>query len=206
MTQYAHVRVVLSAASLMSMALNALKILITSSTRSSCLFIWPFSPSVQCVGYVWWRPIHVSRGVIVSGRSCAKEYRWPSGRRFVDRVRAVPSCAWSITVLLLIQVWTSVGGVQKLKDEYGSDLYRQLQNKPIEEDIRNIITVDVPRTFPDNIFFQPASENQSALLRILCAFAAHNPYIGYCQVCYYMLFVLFQNRKYSWIFCFFKIN
>lgn len=40
----------------------------------------------------------------------------------------------------------------------------------------------MPRTFPDNIYFNQTSENQSALKRILCAFAAHNPYIGYCQV------------------------
>lgn len=134
---------------------------------------------------------------------CAKEYRWLSERRSVDHVWAFPFFhSWSITVLLLIQVWTSVGGVQKLKEEYGSDLYRQLLNKPIEEDIKNIITVDVPRTFPDNIFFQPSSENQSALLRILCAFAAHNPYIGYCQVCYFMFCLKIENIH---VF-FFKIN
>lgn len=81
-----------------------------------------------------------------------------------------------------IQVWTSVSGVQALKDEYGSDLYKQMLNKPLNEEIKNVLTVDMPRTFPDNIYFYPSSENQSALFRILSAFAAHNPYIGYCQV------------------------
>lgn len=82
----------------------------------------------------------------------------------------------------------SISGVQRLKDEYaeyGSDLYKKLLNKPINDDIKNIITVDLPRTYPDNIFFYPSSENQSALYRILWAFAAHNPYLGYCQVYYF---------------------
>jgi len=72
--------------------------------------------------------------------------------------------------------------VQELKDKYGPDLYKEMLNKPINEDIKNIITVDVPRTYPDNIFFQPNSENQKSLFRILCAFAACNPDVGYCQV------------------------
>lgn len=67
-------------------------------------------------------------------------------------------------------------------------------NKPINEDIKNIITVDVPRTYPDNIYFYPSSENHSALFRILSAFAAQNPYIGYCQV--YAVFILVENIKY----------
>lgn len=76
----------------------------------------------------------------------------------------------------------SVSGVQKLKDNYGSDLYQKMLRQPINEDIKDTITVDVPRTYPNNIFFKLPSKNQSALFRILYAFAAHNPYVGYCQV------------------------
>lgn len=87
----------------------------------------------------------------------------------------------------------SVSGAQELKNQHGFDAYRQLLNKPIDADIKNIIKVDVPRTFPDNIFFQPSSENQSALFRILYAFAAQNPNIGYCQVRYIVIFLVFLN-------------
>lgn len=69
-----------------------------------------------------------------------------------------------------------------LKEEFGSDLYKQMLSKPLSEDVVNIISIDMPRTFPDNIYFNQTTENQTALKRILCAFAAHNPYIGYCQV------------------------
>lgn len=86
-----------------------------------------------------------------------------------------------IPLTLRAQAWTSISGVQKLKDKYGPNLYKRMLNKPINEDIRNIITVDVPRTYPDNIFFHPNSENQKTLFRILCAFAACNPDVGYCQ-------------------------
>lgn len=76
----------------------------------------------------------------------------------------------------------AVSGVQQLKEDFGADLYRRMLMKSINEDIKNIITVDVPRTYPNNIYFRLTSENQSALFRILFAFAAHNPDIGYCQV------------------------
>lgn len=82
----------------------------------------------------------------------------------------------------IIQVWTSVSGVQTMKDKDGPNLYKQMLDKPISEEIKNIITVDVPRTYPDNVYFYPTSENHSALFRILYAFAAQNPHVGYCQV------------------------
>ncbi|XP_025197152.1 growth hormone-regulated TBC protein 1 isoform X1 [Melanaphis sacchari] len=112
---------------------------------------------------------------------------------------------------LRAQTWTSISGVQKLKDKYGPNTYKRMLNKPINEDIRNIITVDVPRTYPDNIYFHPNSENQKTLFRILCAFAACNPDVGYCQglnyiagllllvtkneeTCFWLLRVLVENK------------
>lgn len=43
---------------------------------------------------------------------------------------------------------------------------------------------DIPRTFPDNIYFKNSSPDskQEALKRVLLAFAHQNPKIGYCQV------------------------
>ncbi|XP_015366092.1 PREDICTED: growth hormone-regulated TBC protein 1-A [Diuraphis noxia] len=91
--------------------------------------------------------------------------------------------------------WISVSGVQKLKDKYGSNTYRKMLDEPINEDIKNIILVDIPRTYPDNIYFQPNSENQKTLFRILCAFAACNPDVGYCQGLNYIAGLLLLITK-----------
>lgn len=44
--------------------------------------------------------------------------------------------------------------------------------------------LDIPRTFPDNIYFKNSSPDskQESLKRVLLAFAHQNPKIGYCQV------------------------
>ncbi|XP_050420905.1 growth hormone-regulated TBC protein 1 [Adelges cooleyi] len=93
------------------------------------------------------------------------------------------------------QVWSIVGNVSKLKEEYGQDLYRQMLKKSVSADIKEIITVDIPRTFPENIYFNQTPENQAALYRILYAFAAHNPYIGYCQGLNYIAGLLLLVTK-----------
>lgn len=168
--------------------MNVPTALITPSTRSSWPSIWKYSPSVRWDGCACWRPTRYSRRTTVSRSTCVKAYRCPSGSRCGQRRVNSLRLGKELPVLVLLkfcfspQVWMSVGGAQKLKDNHSPNLYRQLLNKPIDDDIRNIIKVDVPRTFPDNIYFQPASENQSALIRILYAFAAHNPLVGYCQV------------------------
>jgi len=78
-------------------------------------------------------------------------------------------------------------------------------DEPINEDIKNIILVDIPRTYPDNIYFQPNSDNQKTLFRILCAFAACNPDIGYCQVCFDFYLVLFSAPDFHLPILFFYI-
>jgi len=57
--------------------------------------------------------------------------------------------------------------------------------------------LDVPRTFPNNIYFQgpTSSAQQTALFNVLVAVAHNNPHIGYCQVD-----VIFQHLQ----FCDFK--
>ncbi|XP_022166034.1 growth hormone-regulated TBC protein 1-A isoform X1 [Myzus persicae] len=100
-----------------------------------------------------------------------------------------------VPLILRGPTWISVSAVQELKDKYGPNLYKEMLNKSINEDIKNIITVDVPRTYPDNIFFQPNSENQKTLFRILCAFAACNPDVGYCQGLNYIAGLLLLITK-----------
>ena len=37
------------------------------------------------------------------------------------------------------------------------------------------------RTFPEHAFFEPSGDGESALRRVLQAFALHTPDVGYCQ-------------------------
>lgn len=76
----------------------------------------------------------------------------------------------------------TISGASKLQDKYGSDRYSKMLSEPINKAVNKSINADVPRTFPDNIYFRQDSKNYSSLSRILCAFAAHNPHVGYCQV------------------------
>jgi len=51
-----------------------------------------------------------------------------------------------------------------------------------------ILFIDIPRTFPNNIYFRDRSKDpqtkRSSLYKILVAVAHNNQQIGYCQVCY----------------------
>ncbi|RZF36614.1 hypothetical protein LSTR_LSTR007317 [Laodelphax striatellus] len=57
----------------------------------------------------------------------------------------------------------------------------------LEPHVDEIIRTDLPRTFPDNIYFNHASASedddayQQQLYRVLAAYAYHNPRVGYCQ-------------------------
>ena len=47
-----------------------------------------------------------------------------------------------------------------------------------------LLTTDIDRTFPDNIYFtHEQNDLRPALFNILKAYATYNPRIGYCQVC-----------------------
>lgn len=58
------------------------------------------------------------------------------------------------------------------------NLYSDLLKGQFNQEIVNTIKVDLPRTFPDNIFFE---QYKSRLFNILIAYAEHNPVVGYCQ-------------------------
>ncbi|XP_055699679.1 growth hormone-regulated TBC protein 1-A isoform X2 [Phlebotomus papatasi] len=57
-------------------------------------------------------------------------------------------------------------------------LYRNLLFQKHDEEIVDMIKIDLPRTFPNNIFF-PDIQNQ--LFNILVAYAHLNKDVGYCQ-------------------------
>lgn len=53
---------------------------------------------------------------------------------------------------------------------------------PHNSEVSEIIRTDLPRTFPDNIFFNNTKAYQLQLYNILLAFAHQNKDVGYCQV------------------------
>ena len=65
-------------------------------------------------------------------------------------------------------------------------LYQQLLDSPHNPEVAEIIRTDLPRTFPDNIFFNNTKAYQLQLYNILLAFAHQNRDVGYCQVSLFM--------------------
>ncbi|CUG88842.1 rab6 GTP-binding protein, putative [Bodo saltans] len=61
-------------------------------------------------------------------------------------------------------------------------LYNQLLATPIDPEISDVIQRDLGRTLPTHCLFRdPASVGQVQLRRVLCAYAALDPAVGYCQ-------------------------
>lgn len=79
------------------------------------------------------------------------------------------------------KVWMYVSGAEEAKRKFGSDLYKKLLAAPHDPSLVETIRTDLPRTFPENIFFNATDEHQNKLYRVLIAFAHHNKRIGYCQ-------------------------
>lgn len=74
-----------------------------------------------------------------------------------------------------------VSGGQELRTKF-PNLYRQLLTGNHDSHVTEIIKTDLPRTFPDNIFFNHTDLHQRQLYNILLAFAHQNQEVGYCQV------------------------
>ncbi|GIY79109.1 growth hormone-regulated TBC protein 1 [Caerostris extrusa] len=79
-------------------------------------------------------------------------------------------------------VWSMISGAKELKDQQ-PDLYTTILRRPLKQEIIETIDLDIPRTFPDNIYFKTASPDskRESLKNVLLAFAHQNPAIGYCQ-------------------------
>lgn len=102
-------------------------------------------------------------------------------------------------------IWMKVSGA-KLMMKANPDLYVQLQSKLPPGDVVEAIDIDIPRTFPQNIYYKDVSTEPSlrpGLRRVLLAFAVQNPQIGYCQGLNYvaaiMLLVLRDDHKTFWL-------
>lgn len=83
-----------------------------------------------------------------------------------------------IPLSLRREVWMKCSGAQRAL-ETQPNLYQELLKRQFKAEIVEIIKIDLPRTFPDNIYFE---EYKMRLFNILVAFAEQNQAVGYCQV------------------------
>ncbi|XP_067143127.1 growth hormone-regulated TBC protein 1-A-like [Centruroides vittatus] len=87
-------------------------------------------------------------------------------------------------------IWMAVSGGQELKDQT-PDLYSSLLSGPKNSELIDTIELDIPRTFPDNIYFKNSPDGKRQLLfNVLVAFAHQNQNVGYCQGLNYIAGIL----------------
>ncbi|VVC88647.1 unnamed protein product [Leptidea sinapis] len=76
-------------------------------------------------------------------------------------------------------VWMAISEADKMKKQC-PDLYLKILDQPFEKELVDLIKTDLPRTFPDNIYFTKEANHQAHLFNILIAYA-HSNRVG----CYY---------------------
>lgn len=103
------------------------------------------------------------------------------------------------------EVWLWASGARQLQEEMGPNLYSELLQETHNDEVISAIRTDLPRTFPDNIFFNQGDqcEHRNQLFRVLCAYAHHNERVGYCQGLNYiaglLLLVTKSEEKSFWL-------
>lgn len=75
------------------------------------------------------------------------------------------------------EVWMRTSGTRRAQDKE-PNLYADLLRMIADPDISDMIKIDLPRTFPNNIYFQGL---QNRLYNVLIAYSNSNRRIGYCQ-------------------------
>lgn len=84
-----------------------------------------------------------------------------------------------VPLSLRTQVWLKTSGCNRLIEQHPNIYEDLLKKNQFEQQISDSIKIDLPRTFPDNIFFD--SKHRNNLDNVLNAFAVHNPVVSYCQ-------------------------
>lgn len=93
------------------------------------------------------------------------------------------------------KVWMAVSGAEDLKNNMSEDFYYSLLKQDLDPNIIETIRLDLPRTYPDNIFFKTTEHHQKQLYNILVAYAHHNVKVGYCQGLNYIAGLLLLVTK-----------
>lgn len=79
------------------------------------------------------------------------------------------------------------------------NLYASLLRAQFDPDVVESIRIDLPRTFPDNIFFEN-HDIRLQLFHVLVAYAHHNKEVGYCQGLNYiagLLLIVTKDAEWS---------
>lgn len=98
--------------------------------------------------------------------------------RFVTHYPLLPFVyILGVPLNLRLGVWMKVSGTQR-EYEQNSKLYIDLLKTQYQKEIVEIVKIDIPRTFPENIYFEV---HKNELFNILVAFAQQNSAVGYCQ-------------------------
>lgn len=92
------------------------------------------------------------------------------------------------------KVWIFYSGALNYHQENGYK-YSNLQDRSENSGIVETIKIDMPRTFPDNIYFRTEDALQQQLFRVLVAFAQQNSEVGYCQGLNYIAGLLLLATK-----------
>eukprot|EP00877_Chromochloris_zofingiensis_P004450 jgi/Chrzof1/14005/Cz08g20260.t1 len=77
-------------------------------------------------------------------------------------------------------VWWQISGAQRKRQAYPADYYEKMIMTGEAKVSAKQIELDLPRTFPRNAWIN-STEGQATLRRVLTAYSAHNPDVGYCQ-------------------------
>lgn len=99
-----------------------------------------------------------------------------------------------IPLTLRKSVWMAVSGARLLQQESGFK-YDTLKNKYENPTVLETIKIDLPRTFPDNIYFVSEDALQHQLFNVLAMFASQNSDVGYCQGLNYIAGLLLLATK-----------
>lgn len=74
-------------------------------------------------------------------------------------------------------VWLMVSGAHRAMD-HNSSFYSDILKSQYQKEIVEVIKIDIPRTFPENIYFEV---HVNEFFNVLVAFSHQNSAIGYCQ-------------------------
>ncbi|CAH1643266.1 unnamed protein product [Spodoptera littoralis] len=91
-------------------------------------------------------------------------------------------------------VWMAISQAEIMKEQ-SPDLYQKILDGPFEKELVDLVKTDLPRTFPDNIYFTKEANHQTHLFNILIAYAHNNRVVGYCQGLNYIAGLLLLATK-----------
>ncbi|CAH1176136.1 unnamed protein product [Phaedon cochleariae] len=90
--------------------------------------------------------------------------------------------------------WMHISGAEDIKNS-STFTYRTMKQKISNQSIIDIIEIDLPRTFPDNIYFSSHEHLPGMLFNVLATFAHQNKEVSYCQGLNYIVGLLLLATK-----------